>query len=130
MQNFWQNLLLVAIGGATGACSRYLFIEMIIFAFKSNFPIGTVLVNVVGSFFMGILHFFFTNYLDFISPQTRLLLATGLLGGFTTFSAFSLDAFRLINASQFGLALLYIASSILFSILAIFLGFYLAKLIF
>lgn len=126
-----QNLFLVAIGGALGACSRYLFIEMIIFLHRgSNFPIGTILVNIIGSFLMGILHFVFTNYLDSIPPQARLLLSTGLLGGFTTFSAFSLDALRLINAGQFGLAFAYIFSSVLFSILAIFLGFYLSKIIF
>ena len=125
------NLLLVAIGGAFGACSRYLFIEMIIFLHRgSSFPIGTILVNIIGSFLMGVLHFFLTHYLDSISPQTRLLLATGVLGGFTTFSAFSLDVFRLINSGNFQLAFAYIFSSFIFSILAIFFGFYLAKLLF
>ncbi len=126
-----QNLLLVAIGGAVGACSRYLLIEMIIlFNRGSSFPIGTISVNIIGSFLMGILHFFLTNYLDSLSPQIRLLLATGILGGFTTFSAFSVDAFRLISAGQFGLAFAYIFSSVIFSILAIFFGFYLSKLMF
>jgi CrcB protein len=126
-----QNLFLVAIGGAFGSCLRYLFLEMIILWSRgNNFPLGTILVNIIGSFLIGILHFFLTNYLDSISPQTRLLLATGVLGGFTTFSAFSLDVFRLINASQFSLAFAYIFSSVIFSILAIFFGFYLSKLIF
>jgi CrcB protein len=126
-----HNLFLVAIGGAFGACSRYLFIEMVILFHRgSSFPIGTILVNIIGSFLMGVLHFFLTHYLDSISPQTRLLLATGFLGGFTTFSAFSIDAFRLISAGQFGIAFAYIFSSVIFSILAIFFGFYLSKLIF
>jgi len=125
-----QNLFLVAIGGALGAMCRYLFTEMVILSLQSNFPTGTMLVNIIGSFLMGILHFLFTNYLDSIPLQFRLLLATGILGGFTTFSAFSLDIFRLINAGQINIAFAYIISSIAFSILAIFFGFYLAKWIF
>ncbi len=128
-----QNLILVAIGGAVGSSFRYLFIEFVTFLQKGHalwlsFPLGTVLVNVIGSFLMGLLHFFCTNYFDSISPQTRLLLATGVLGGFTTFSAFSLDALRLISASQYGLAFIYILSSVIISILAIFLGFYFGKI--
>ena len=126
-----QNLFLVAIGGAFGATSRYLLIEAIIFLHRgSNFPLGTVLVNIIGSFLMGIMHFLCVQYLDSISLQTRLLVMTGLLGGFTTFSAFSIDTFRLITAGQFGLAFAYIFSSVVFSILAMFFGFYLSKLIF
>jgi len=126
-----QNLFLVAIGGALGSCLRYLFFEiMVLWSRGNNFPLATVLVNIIGSFLMGALHFFLTNHMGSLSPQTRILLATGVLGGFTTFSAFSLDTFRLINASQYSLALAYIFSSIIFSILAIFLGFYLSKLIF
>ena len=126
-----QNLLLVAIGGAFGACSRYLFMEMIILLHRgSSFPIGTILVNVIGSFLMGVAHFLAVQYLDSISLQTRLLFITGVLGGFTTFSAFSADSLRLITAGQFSLAFVYIFSSVIFSILAIFFGFYLSKLIF
>jgi CrcB protein len=123
------NLFLVAIGGAIGSCSRYLFVEMISAMHRSSFPLGTILVNIIGSFLMGVLHFFLTNYMDSLSPQTRLLLGVGVLGGFTTFSAFSLDVFRLINANNFSLAFAYIFSSLIFSILAIFFGFYVAKLI-
>ena len=126
-----QNLLLVAIGGAAGACSRYLFIEMIFFLHRaSSFPIGTILVNIIGSFLMGIICFFVDNYSNILSPQIKLLLVTGFLGGFTTFSAFSIDTFRLINSGQIMLALLYIISSTAFSILAIFFGFYLSKMLF
>jgi CrcB protein len=126
-----QNLLLVAIGGAVGACSRYLLIEMVTLLNRgSNFPVGTILVNIIGSFLMGMMHFLAVQYLDSVSLQTRLLVMTGLLGGFTTFSAFSVDAFRLISAGQFGLAFAYIFSSVIFSILAIFFGFYLSKLFF
>ena len=120
-----MNLFLVAIGGAFGACSRYLMIEIITLLHKgSSFPWGTILVNIIGSFLMGVLHFFLTNHLNSLTPQMRLLLATGILGGFTTFSSFSLDTFRLISAGQFTTAFTYIFSSVIFSILAIFFGFY------
>jgi CrcB protein len=123
-----QNILFVALGGAIGACSRYLLIEMVIFLHRgSAFPVGTILVNILGSFLMGIFHFYLTHHLESMPIQARLFLATGLLGGFTTFSAFSVDALRLISASQYGLALTYIFSSVIFSILAIFLGFYLSQ---
>ena len=126
-----MNLFLVAIGGAFGACSRYLMIEIITLLHKgSSFPWGTILVNIIGSFLMGVLHFFLTNHLNSLTPQMRLLLATGILGGFTTFSSFSLDTFRLISAGQFTTAFTYIFSSVIFSILAIFFGFYYSKLLF
>ena len=125
-----QNLLLVAIGGALGAVGRYCFIEVVIFFGRSSFPVGTMLVNIVGSFLMGMLSFVLMNYLGSMSLQIRLLLATGFLGGFTTFSAFSFDVFHLINTSQFGLALFYVVFSVLFSMLAMFGGFYLVKMVF
>jgi CrcB protein len=126
-----QNLFLVAIGGAGGACLRYLFIEMVILMHRgSAFPVGTILVNVIGSFLMGIFYFFMSYYLESVPIQVRLLVATGFLGGFTTFSAFSVDVLRLMVASQYVLAFAYIFSSIIFSILAIFAGFYLSKILF
>ena len=131
MQNLLSNFFMVAIGGGIGAGCRYLFTEMMMqFVRGNSFPITTILINIIGSFLMGFLHFLFTNYLDSLSPQIRLLLATGILGGFTTFSAFSLDVFRLINANQISLVLAYVFSSMIFSILAIFFGFYLSKLLF
>jgi CrcB protein len=124
------NLLLVAIGGAIGASSRYLLIEAVIILHRgSNFPAGTILVNIFGSFLMGIMHFLCVQYLDSISLQTRLFVMTGVLGSFTTFSAFSVDVLRLFAAEHFALAFGYILSSVIFSILAIFLGFYLTKLV-
>ncbi|MFT7088176.1 MAG: CrcB protein [Rickettsiales bacterium] len=96
----------------------------------SAFPVGTILVNVIGSFLMGIFYFFMSHYLESVPIQVRLLVATGFLGGFTTFSAFSVDVLRLMVASQYVLAFAYIFSSIIFSILAIFAGFYLSKILF
>lgn len=131
IQSKMYNLFLVAIGGAFGASSRYLLIEMVMFLHRgSNFPLGTILVNVIGSFVMGVMHFLCVQYLDAISLQTRLLIMTGILGGFTTFSAFSVDVLRLVESGHFSLAFIYIISSVLFSLLAIFIGFYLTKMVF
>lgn len=130
MINFY-NILLVALGGALGSVARYLSIEITnAHNHGSNFPLGTILVNIIGSFIMGILHYLFTQYFDSISLQTRLFLMVGILGGFTTFSAFSIDTFRLVMAGQNMVAISYILSSVLLSIAAIFLGFYLTKLAF
>ncbi|MFT6332655.1 MAG: CrcB protein [Lentimonas sp.] len=128
-----HNLFFVAIGGALGSSLRYLFVEMVLTFQRSNqallsFPLAITLANIFGSFLMGILHFYFVHNLDSISSQTRLFLSVGVLGGFTTFSAFSLDVLRLINAGQLNLAFICVFSSVIFSILAIFAGFYLAKL--
>lgn len=112
---FW-TLSLVALGGAVGSVLRYLAVA----AFGA--PWAVALVNVVGSFAMGVLFVV-------LSTRTQLspLLMTGVLGGFTTFSAFSLDALRLWQSGQAGQAALYVGASVVFSLLAVALGAALAK---
>ena len=85
-----NNLLLVAAGGALGASVRHLVGVASLRAFGSGFPVGTLVVNVVGCLAMGILAGLFATRIQG-SEALRLLLATGFIGGFTTFSAFSLD---------------------------------------
>ncbi len=124
------NILLVAIGGAFGSSSRYILGEFVVNYFRGvSFPLSTIIVNILGSFLAGMLHFYFTNYFEYISPAARLILMTGFLGGFTTFSTFSLDIFRLISAGQFNLAISYSLLSVILSIIAIFVGFYFASLV-
>ena len=91
--------------------------------FGAGFPLATVLVNVVGSLLMGMV----AGYLAFRSgavgaEEWRLFLATGILGGFTTFSAFSLDAVTLVERGDWGLAAIYVAASVVLSIGALALG--------
>ncbi len=111
-----MTLLYVAIGGALGAALRYLTTLMV------PFPIGTLTVNVVGSFAMGVL---FVLLWDKGLERWQPLLMTGLLGGFTTFSAFSLDTLRLWDDGQGGMALAYVLASVILSlgglVLAVFL---------
>jgi len=136
------NILLIAIGGALGSVIRYLTFEFITKSiraenisknfpsnFPANFPWGTFCVNVVGSLIAGVLYYVMIKYFDVLGSKTRSLLFVGFLGGFTTFSAFSLDFFRLFTAGQTTLALFYALSSVTLSILALFFGFYLTKLI-
>lgn len=124
------NIFLVALGGACGSCFRYIMSEIITLSLKGQiFPVAIISVNIIGSFLAGILHFLAVNHMDIISPQSRLILMTGFLGGFTTLSAFSVDVFRLIHAGQLNTAASYIILSVALSIAAIFFGFYLAKII-
>jgi CrcB protein len=131
-----MNLLLIAIGGALGSVARHLSSEIIIFYFsraqnfQQNFPWGTFLVNVFGSMLAGILYYFVIKNFDNFDPRLKNFLFVGFLGGFTTFSAFSLDFFRLATAGQYPQALAYAIASVTLSILALFFGFYSMKLIF
>jgi CrcB protein len=132
-----MNLVLIAIGGATGSVARYIFSEIIIYLFPVRnftnaifkiFPWQTFFVNVLGSLLAGVLYYFIIRYFDDFNPRIKSLLLVGFLGGFTTFSAFSLDFFRLFTSGNYGVAFIYALSSITFSILALFLGFYLIKI--
>lgn len=115
-------LLQVALGGALGSVARYLMTFGIARACLPGFPLGTVVVNVPGSFAMGILFILMTREGRF-SP----FLLTGVLGGFTTFSAFSLDAFCLWERGQAGAAALYVGASVILSLAALFAGIIIAR---
>ena len=121
------NFFLVFIGGACGSVSRYLATQLINYFFVNKFFLGTILVNILGSFLIGMLYILASEQVKVISEQTKLFLITGFLGGFTTFSAFSLDFFKLIEAGQIMMAIFYILISVVFSLLAVFAGFYLTK---
>ena len=115
------TVLQVALGGAIGASLRYLTNVGVMRLVGPGFPWGTVVANVVGSFAMGVLVVLLANtgYNKF-AP----VLMTGLLGGFTTFSAFSLDAVRLMQGGQAALAVGYVAGAVVLSLGAVVLGVY------
>ena len=89
--------------------------------FGLGFPFGTLIVNIVGSFLMGALAGYFA-FKPGIGQHMRLFLTTGILGGFTTFSAFSLDAALLIERNAYALAAAYLLGSVTASLVALFLG--------
>ena len=113
------TLLQIALGGALGAMSRYLAGIGAIRLFGPGFPLGTLMVNVTGSFLMGVTVVVLAQSLG---NRFAPLVMTGFLGAFTTFSAFSLDAVTLYERGQTGLAALYVSASVVLSLVAIFAG--------
>lgn len=120
-------LLQVALGGAIGASLRFLSGAMILRAMGSGFPYGTMFVNVVGSFLMGLLAFYLLERMDGSFSRYAPFLMTGLLGGFTTFSAYSLDALYLLERGRYASASVYMGGSVVLAIGALFLGMTIAR---
>jgi len=115
-------ILLVASGGAIGAVLRYVAIQQVML---HPFPLGTMLVNIVGSLVIGVLMAKFAVQEN--TETARLFLVTGILGGFTTFSAFSWDALQLLQRGQLAQAAAYIGGSVALSMMAVGVGYYLAR---
>lgn len=126
-----MNLLFIALGGAFGSAFRYLTIELITKNIEiQKFPLGVFFVNIFGCLLAGIFYFFLIKHFNSINLHFKNFVLIGFLGGFTTFSAFSLDFFRLFTAEHFTQAFAYAIFSVILSILAMFFGFYFSKLIF
>jgi len=118
------TLFQVALGGAIGAALRYLTNVSALRLFGPGFPVATLVVNVVGSFLMGVLVVVLARKGgNHLAP----FLMTGILGGFTTFSAFSLDALTLWERGQAASAFTYVAASVILSLAAIAAGLALAR---
>lgn len=115
-------LLLVMAGGAVGAGTRYMVARALV---APGFPVGTLTVNVVGGLLMGLL----AGWLARVSAgePVRLLLGVGVLGGFTTFSAFSLEVVTMIERGDVVLALSYVLASVVGAVLALFAGLWLVR---
>jgi CrcB protein len=119
-------LLLVFVGGGFGAVARHLSGMAVMRAAGPGFPWGTMAVNIAGSMAMGLLIAWLARR-SAGDNELRLLLATGFLGGFTTFSAFSLDAVTLYERGALTAAAAYVIASVTVSILALFGGLWLAR---
>ena len=117
-----QAYLLVGAGGAVGAMGRYGLSVLVGHFWRTSFPLATLMINVLGSLAMGLLIGFLTRTLPPWQNEVRLFVAVGVLGGFTTFSAFSLDAITLIERGQWGHAIVYALLSVMVSVTALFLG--------
>jgi CrcB protein len=113
--------LIVFLGAGLGGALRHGVNVASTRLFGFSFPYGTLVVNVVGSFAMGLLAGYFA-YRPGIPQHMRLFLTTGILGGFTTFSTFSLDAAVLVERHNFGLAAGYLLGSVTAGLAALFLG--------
>ena len=115
------HILLVAAGGALGSVLRYLVGLWTLRSFGPSFPWGTLTVNITGSFLIGVFAEVIARKFG-ASAEMRVFLITGILGGYTTFSAFSLDAITLFERGEPVTALIYVVSSVLLSALAVFVG--------
>jgi CrcB protein len=113
-------LFLIAFGGAAGSLLRYLIGGAIQRLSPSGFPVGTLFVNVVGCFLIGVFVRFLLHMQT--SPGMRALLVVGFCGGFTTFSTFSIETVGLIEGGEYARAATYIAVSVLLCITATFAG--------
>jgi CrcB protein len=115
------NYLLVFLGGGIGSSLRHTINVVCVRCFGTAFPYHTFIINISGSTVMGLI----AGYLAFkgeAAQSWRLFLMTGILGGYTTFSAFSLDAGVLYERGEIGLALLYVLGSVVLSIGGLFAG--------
>ena len=115
-------VLLVGIGGAIGSLARYGVSVAVGRLWGSPFPLGTLLINIVGSLAMGVLVGMLARLLPPNQNEIRLFAAVGVLGGFTTLSAFSLDAVTLVERGEWNQALLYAVLSVVVSIAALYVG--------
>ncbi|MFH1046253.1 MAG: fluoride efflux transporter CrcB [Candidatus Omnitrophota bacterium] len=121
------RLFVVAIGGAIGTLLRYLM-GGLDYRFSSGvFPISTLVVNVTGSLAIGFLWGIVDRF-NF-SPNVRMFVFVGILGGYTTFSTFSLETFNLMRDGEYRIALMNMFFSVVLSIGAVFLGFFVSKML-
>lgn len=115
-----KYILLVGAGGFFGSVARYLLGQMVQGNIMSSFPFGTMTVNILGCFIIGIIYALSTRGLA--SPELRVLLATGFCGGFTTFSSFAYENMTLLQDGQFLYATLYAGISFFVGLIAAYLG--------
>jgi len=124
-----MNLIIaIFLGGGCGALSRYLIIDQINKISSNSFPYATILVNVLGAFLIGIIYYLLISKI-IINEQLKLFITIGFLGGFTTFSSFNLDFFKLIESGSIFLAILYALASFLITIVAFYIGYSLTKVL-
>ena len=122
------NILIVGMGGGVGSILRYLCQKWINEAYQHNFPLATFLVNIFGCLLIGVFYALGEKG-NILSPKTRLLLATGFCGGFTTFSTFAFENMNLLRTGDNFYFLLYAIGSVVLGIAAVYLGSFIIKLL-
>jgi fluoride exporter len=116
-----SRYILVMLGGALGAVSRLLIGTWVLRFYSALFPLGTVLVNLSGSFLIGVLMMLFVNR-PTIDASWRLFLVTGILGGYTTFSSFEWETFAALRDGAAGVALLNVLLSVALGLAGVWIG--------
>lgn len=123
-----EKFLIISLGAALGANARYWVADWAAQKWGAAFPLGTFLINISGSFLLGLFMTLATERL-MLDPRWRLLFAVGFLGAYTTFSTYSYESFRLISTGQWVSGLLNLAGSTLVGVLAVGLGVWVGKII-
>jgi len=121
-----KNFLIVGLGGASGSMLRYAVQKIFQVQTAAAFPTGTLLVNIAGCFLIGILWSLVSRSLTW-NDEMKLLLMTGFCGGFTTFSAFTLEGIGLLKENKTALFVIYLTASVVGGLLATFIGIRIAK---
>lgn len=122
------DIVIIGMGGFIGSVFRYLFSVKVQQFFAGNmFPLGTMVVNITGCLIIGLISGFSENVV-LLSPRTRFFLITGVLGGYTTFSAFGNETFNLIRENEIILALLNVGIQVIVGVIAVWLGYILSKI--
>ena len=123
-----MNYLLVFLGGGIGASARY-WLQGFVYRFVSaGFPYGTLVVNVLGSFAIGVLMSSFEERFV-VQPSLRIFLTIGILGGFTTFSSFSFETIALLRDGSYTLGLLNVTASVVTCLVATWIGMIIGKIL-
>jgi len=126
LSNSLAQIVVIMFGGAFGAAARFMLSTKITEKYGSTFPYGTLSVNVIGSFLMGLLAMILVERLA-LDPLLRLGIFVGFLGAFTTFSTFSMDTLSLFEQGHHLRAITNMFVSVLFSVLAVWLGVFIGK---
>jgi len=122
-------ILFVGLGGFLGAISRYEITLICNKYINTIIPIGTLLVNILGGLLIGFIMELSTNT-NYISPNLKVFLTTGFMGGLTTFSTFSYESVVLFNEGKYSAGIMNVCFNSILSIIAVFIGMYLCKFIF
>jgi len=121
-------LLIIFFGGGAGSVTRYLLINYFNKVIPSTVPYGAMLINLFGALIIGIIYYLITTKL-LLNEQLKIFLTIGFLGGFTTFSTFNLDFFKLIESGNLSLAIIYAIATFIGTITLFYMGYSIAKLI-
>lgn len=124
--NQWEHLLIIAIGGGIGSVSRYLTSQWLAQRLGAFFPYGTLAVNIIGCFIIGLFMTIATEKFV-VNPLWRLLITVGFLGGLTTFSSFSYETMKLLEDAEYWLALSNVALNCLIGFSATWVGMMVAR---
>jgi CrcB protein len=123
-----KNILLIGLGGFIGSVARYFVSKLNLYWNFLSIPFGTLTVNVVGCFIIGILTGI-SEKSDFLSTELRMFLMVGICGGFTTFSTFANENLMLLHSGQIISILVYTALSVILGFLAVYLGYVTSNLL-